>query len=163
MAKKTNHDEEQEKRRQQKNEQLAQDRKDRDKALATKAADRAKAAEGEDPLEGEQASEIGGSDGEQEYRPLKGAKPGDVIVPRSNPGAAARIPAKPLQPESLQSHGEGILYDKDTANPPYNVENAEEVDEGPSGSGSEENLPAETEGQREARLEGEGSDSGEKP
>jgi hypothetical protein len=164
MANKTTPSKSQQTRREHQTRALDKDRQDREAALTKKAEDRVKAAEGEDPFEGEEQSEVGGETGEKrEFRPLKDAKPGDIIVPRSNPGAAARIPAKPLQPESMQSHGEGIIHDKDTVNPPYNVENAEEVDEGPSGSGSAENLPAETEEEKEARLEGEGSDPGEKP
>lgn len=69
-----------------------------------------------------------------------GLKPGDLIAPSSNPGAAARIPDQPLQPESLQSHGFGILYDKDLDNPPYNEGDPAETDRSPSGSGSPSNL-----------------------
>jgi len=63
-----------------------------------------------------------------------GLKPGDWFAPKSNPGAAARVPSQPLQPESMQSHGKGILYDKDLDNPPYDTGDPEETDEGPSGS-----------------------------
>ena len=73
-------------------------------------------------------------------RPGSGAglKPGDVFAPSSNPGAAARVPSQPLQPESLQSHGKGILYDKDLDNPPYDTGDPEATDEGPSGSTPEQ-------------------------
>lgn len=63
-----------------------------------------------------------------------GLKPGDLYAPSSNPGAAARVPDQPLQPESMQSHGKGIIYDKDLDNPPYDVGDPEEVDAPPSGS-----------------------------
>lgn len=63
-----------------------------------------------------------------------GLKPGDWHAPKSNPGAAARVPSQPLQPESLQSHGLGILHDKDLDNPPYDVDDPEAVDESPSGT-----------------------------
>lgn len=63
-----------------------------------------------------------------------GLKPGDLFAPRSNPGAAARVPNQPLQPESLQSHGKGLLFDKDLDNPPYDTGDPEETDAGPSGS-----------------------------
>lgn len=63
-----------------------------------------------------------------------GLKPGDWFAPKSNPGAAAQVLSQPLQPESLQSHGKGILYDKDIDNPPYDTGDPEETDEGPSGS-----------------------------
>lgn len=64
-----------------------------------------------------------------------GLKPGSRFAPASNPGAAARVPNQPLQPESLQSHGKGILHDKDLDNGAYTggVDPAE-VDAGPSGS-----------------------------
>ena len=39
-----------------------------------------------------------------------------------------------MQPESLQSHGKGIIYDKDLDNPPYDTGDPEETDAGPSGS-----------------------------
>lgn len=68
-----------------------------------------------------------------------GLKPGDLFAPKSNPGAAARVPSQPLQPESMQSHGKGILFDKDLDNPPYNEGDPEYVDQGPSGSGSPTN------------------------
>lgn len=71
-----------------------------------------------------------------------GLKPGDMFAPKSNPGAAARVPMQPLQPESLQSHGKGILFDKDLDNPPYDAGDPELVDEGPSGSGSPSNAHA---------------------
>lgn len=71
-----------------------------------------------------------------------GLKPGDWFAPSSNPGAAAMVPTQPLQPESLQSHGKGILADKDLDNPPYNVGDPLHTDEGPSGSGSPSNLRA---------------------
>jgi hypothetical protein len=71
-----------------------------------------------------------------------GLKPGDWHAPASNPGAAARVPSQPLQPESLQSHGKGILYDKDLDNPPYDSGDPALVDEGPSGSGSPSNAHA---------------------
>src|SRR5687767_11735619 len=61
-----------------------------------------------------------------------GLKPGDWFAPESNPGAAARVPAQPLQPESLQSHGKGILHDKDLENGPFNgVDDPEEIDAAP--------------------------------
>lgn len=63
-----------------------------------------------------------------------GLKPGDLYAPKSNPGAAARVPSQPLQPESMQSHGKGLLYDKDLDNPPYDTGDPEETDAGPSGS-----------------------------
>jgi hypothetical protein len=63
-----------------------------------------------------------------------GLKPGDYFAPTSNPGAAARVPVQPLQPESLQSHGKGIVFDKDLDNPPYGTDDPEAVDAGPSGS-----------------------------
>lgn len=63
-----------------------------------------------------------------------GLRPGMLHAPKSNPGAAARVPSQPLQPESLQSHGLGILYDKDLDNPPYDTGDPLETDEGPSGS-----------------------------
>lgn len=63
-----------------------------------------------------------------------GLKPGDWHAPRSNPGAAARVPSQPLQPESLQSHGLGLLHDKDLDNPPFDTDDPEAVDEGPSGT-----------------------------
>lgn len=63
-----------------------------------------------------------------------GLKPGDWFAPKSNPGAAAQVPNQPLQPESLQSHGKGIVYDKDLDNPPYDVGDPEETDAGPSGA-----------------------------
>jgi hypothetical protein len=63
-----------------------------------------------------------------------GLRPGQLHAPKSNPGAAARVPSQPLQPESLQSHGLGILYDKDLDNPPYDTGDPLETDEGPSGS-----------------------------
>lgn len=71
-----------------------------------------------------------------------GLKPGDWHAPASNPGAAAQVPSQPLQPESLQSHGKGILYDKDLDNPPYDSGDPQLVDEGPSGSGSPSNAHA---------------------
>lgn len=63
-----------------------------------------------------------------------GLKPGDWFAPKSNPGAAAQVPTRPLQPESLQSHGKGIIYDKDLDNPPYGDDDPEAVDASPSGS-----------------------------
>lgn len=72
-----------------------------------------------------------------------GLKPGDLFAPKSNPGAAARVPMQPLQPESLQSHGLGILYDKDLDNPPYNTGDPLVTDEGPSGVMDEEQSKAE--------------------
>lgn len=63
-----------------------------------------------------------------------GLKPGDLFAPKSNPGAAARVPMQPLQPESLQSHGKGILFDKDLDNPPYDTGDPEETDAAPAGS-----------------------------
>lgn len=63
-----------------------------------------------------------------------GLKPGDHFAPKSNPGAAARVPTQPLQPESLQSHGKGILHDKDIDNPPYDTGDPEETDASPAGS-----------------------------
>lgn len=63
-----------------------------------------------------------------------GLKPGDLYAPKSNPGAAARVPSQPLQPESMQSHGKGLIYDKDLDNPPYDTGDPVETDEGPSGS-----------------------------
>ena len=63
-----------------------------------------------------------------------GLKPGDLHAPKSNPGAAAPVPSQPLQPESLQSHGKGILYDKDLDNPPYDVGDPAETDASPAGS-----------------------------
>lgn len=71
-----------------------------------------------------------------------GLRPGQLHAPKSNPGAAAAVPNQPLQPESLQSHGLGILYDKDLDNPPYDVGDPEATDEGPSGSGSASNAHA---------------------
>lgn len=68
-----------------------------------------------------------------------GLKPGDWHAPASNPGAAARVPTQPLQPETLQSHNLGILYDKDIDNPPYDTGNPLETDAAPSGSGSPSN------------------------
>lgn len=70
-----------------------------------------------------------------------GLKPGDWHAPASNPGAAARVLDHPMQPESAQSHGMGIIYDKDLANPPYDQGDPKKTDEGPSGSGSPSNLP----------------------
>jgi hypothetical protein len=66
-----------------------------------------------------------------------GLKPGMLHAPASNPGAAARVPSQPLQPESLQSHGHGILFDKDLDNPPYDAADPAEVDAAPSGSNPE--------------------------
>lgn len=63
-----------------------------------------------------------------------GLKPGDLFAPKSNPGAAARVPMQPLQPESLQSHGKGLLFDKDLDNPPYDTGNPAETDAAPAGS-----------------------------
>lgn len=63
-----------------------------------------------------------------------GLKPGDWFAPKSNPGAAARVPMQALQPESLQSHGKGILGDKDLDNPPYDTGDPAEVDASPAGS-----------------------------
>lgn len=68
-----------------------------------------------------------------------GLKPGDYFAPATNPGAAAMVPTQPLQPESKQSHGKGILYDKDLDNPPYDVGDPLKTDEGPSGTGSPSN------------------------
>lgn len=65
-----------------------------------------------------------------------GLKPGDWHAPASNPGAAAQVPSAPLQPESMQSHGQGILYDKDLCNPPYDLGDPLEVDAPPTGSGA---------------------------
>lgn len=45
-----------------------------------------------------------------------GLRPGDFFAPKTNPGAAAMVPTQPLSPDSLQSHGKGILYDKDLDN-----------------------------------------------
>jgi hypothetical protein len=67
-----------------------------------------------------------------------GLKPGDLFAPKSNPGAAARVPSQPLQPESLQSHGLGILYDKDLDNPPFDTGDPEVTDRGPFGIKDEE-------------------------
>lgn len=90
---------------------------------------------GEDP-EDEEVVEIGGEASDGLTEPIA---PGTLVAPASNPGAAARVPARPLQPESLQSHGKGIISDKDTTNPPYNSKDPLHVDAGPSGSGSETN------------------------
>lgn len=65
-----------------------------------------------------------------------GLKPGDWFAPSSNPGAAAQVPDQPLQPESLQSHGKGIIFDKDLSNPPYDTGDPLETDAGPSGTHS---------------------------
>lgn len=72
-----------------------------------------------------------------------GLKPGDLFAPKSNPGAAAAVPSQPLQPESMQSHGKGILYDKDIDNPPYDTGDPLVTDEGPSGTRGEEATRAE--------------------
>lgn len=73
-----------------------------------------------------------------------GLKPGDWFAPKSNPGAAAQVPSQPLQPESLQSHGKGILYDKDLDNGAFaaNVD-PEVVDAGPFGLTDEDQTEAE--------------------
>ena len=63
-----------------------------------------------------------------------GLKPGDLFAPASNPGAAARVPSQPLQPESMQSHGKGIVFDKDLDNGAYAGQDPYEVDAAPSGS-----------------------------
>lgn len=63
-----------------------------------------------------------------------GLKPGDFFAPKSNPGAAARVPDQPLSPDSKQSHGKGILYDKDLDNGAFASGDPEEIDAAPSGS-----------------------------
>jgi hypothetical protein len=68
-----------------------------------------------------------------------GLKPGDWHAPASNPGAAARVPDQPLQPESMQSHGKGILFDKDLSNPPYDTGDPLATDASPAGSRSPSN------------------------
>lgn len=83
-----------------------------------------------------------------------GLKPGDWFAPKSNPGAAARVPSQPLQPETLQSHGKGIIFDKDLDNPPYDAGDPVETDEAPSGTGSRTNARSQDRGvDKEAERE----------
>lgn len=122
------------------NEPAVKAREDRDKAVREVAEEEreARLAAAEEETEAEEPKKVHKLTG----KPGSGAglRPGDWIAPSSNPGAAARIPTQPLQPEALQSHGKGILHDKDLDNPPYDLGDPVVTDEGPSGSGSPSNL-----------------------
>lgn len=95
----------------------------RDEMLDAHVAEDAKAKKAEKPtlLDGKPGSGAG-------------LKPGDLFAPKSNPGAAARVPMQPLSPDSKQSHGKGILYDKDLDNGAFAEGDPEAIDAAPSGS-----------------------------
>ena len=123
-----------------------------EEARETRAARREEQVQEERQRQVDKAAEEDEADARQSKKPTmldgkpgagSGLKPGDMFAPKSNPGAAARVPDQPLQPESLQSHGKGIIYDKDLDNPPYGAGDPEAVDEGPSGSLTTEQKKAE--------------------
>jgi hypothetical protein len=114
-------------------------RADRDEALtdeedARREEELKAAEEDEDADEAQQVTLHDGKPGSG-----AGLKPGDWHAPASNPGAAARVPTQPLQPESLQSHGKGILHDKDLDNGAFaSGGDPSVVDQGPFGTVGEE-------------------------
>ena len=119
------------------NEKVVEARKTRKEHLAevSKKESQRVVAAAEKDAEAIEEEKAGAKVHELSGKPGSGAglKPGDWFAPASNPGAAARVPSQPLQPESLQSHGKGIIYDKDLENPPYDAGDPMEVDAPPSG------------------------------